>query len=377
MNNTLRLVSLLVQAEIPVVLWGTPGTGKTAAIVQLGENMTRWWNRDQTEKIKPGVTVEAPPVSAYQKSDILGLPYKTDNGVDFAAPSWAQRIHAAGGGIVFFDEYNQAAPSVQGDTLRVIQERQVANLILSHTAFVAACNETEDSAGGWDFTPPAANRFVHLKWKQTVTDWAQGMVTGWPEPTPPDVSDWPSRLGKNVSLVTSFLNHQPNLANRMPEGESRRGKAWPSYRTWEMAAKIMALTEDEDARMEMINGAVGEASLTFFTWMRELDIPDPEELLKNPSGLKLPVRGDQVYALLSGVISAVHQTLTPPRWEASWEILHRTADAGQRAIAAGALKLLVTPQIGEKIKTKELEIPKASMKHFRSLHDMIYGKGDK
>src|ERR1700737_1580314 len=86
----LEALTLAVSADLPVLLWGEPGIGKTAALSQLAEALDL-----------PLTTVIA---SVHEPSDFSGLPVVGDNpaaqGVPMAPPDWAVRLVRAGRGLL-------------------------------------------------------------------------------------------------------------------------------------------------------------------------------------------------------------------------------------------------------------------------------------
>src|SRR4051794_35191468 len=85
-------LGLCLAANVPVVLWGAPGQGKTSVIAQLA--------RDQ------GLHLETVIASIREPSDFAGLPVVEAHGgaVTLAPPRWARQVAQAGTGVVFFDE---------------------------------------------------------------------------------------------------------------------------------------------------------------------------------------------------------------------------------------------------------------------------------
>ncbi|MFC9490636.1 AAA family ATPase, partial [Streptomyces hydrogenans] len=57
-------------------------------------------------------------------------------------------------------------------------------------------------------------------------------------------------------------------------------------------------------------------------------LPDPEDLLADPSGAPLPERGDRRQAALEGVVAAVRERPARERWDAAWALLARAAETG-------------------------------------------------
>jgi len=112
-----------------------------------------------------------------------------------------------------------------------------------------------------------------------------------------------------------------------------------------MASRLLAACDaaqaGEDVAASLVAGCVGEgAGLEFLAWRKALDLPDPETVLANPSGFRVPERGDQAFATLTAVVSAAVGNLTKERWLAAWAVLARAAEQGAKDIAAAAAKAL-------------------------------------
>ena len=242
----------------------------------------------------------------------LRLPIVNAGNVDFAPPRWAVRLAEAGHGLAFFDEVSTAPPAVQAALLRVVLERTVGDLALpAGVAVVAAANPPEQAADGWELTPPLANRFCHLDWPLDARTLAGGFSSGWPDPTPPTLAaGWERRIGVTRSWIAGFVTVRPPLAIAVPEDAAGAGRAWPSPRTWDMAARLLAAAAaaraDELTRSVLVRGCVGDGpGVEFIAWLAEADLPDPEAALAHPEGFVLPERGDRAYAALCSVAAAV------------------------------------------------------------------------
>jgi hypothetical protein len=229
----------------------------------------------------------------------------------------------------------------------VVLDRVVGDLELPPgVAVVAAANPPEQAAGGWDLSPPLANRFCHLSWALNTQGWIDGMIQGWPVPSVPRLPDnWEAGIPASRTLVAAFIRHRPHLLLQLPESEEQAGKAWPSPRSWDMAARLLAASNaaqaGDDVAASLVAGCVGEGpALEFLTWRRDLDLPDPEELIREPDKFKVPERGDQAFAILTAVVTAAVGNLTSERWMAAWTVLARAADQGAKDIAAAAAKAL-------------------------------------
>jgi hypothetical protein len=329
--TALEALSVAVSARVPVLLWGGPGTGKSSAVRALASAMD--W------------LCEVVIASIREPSDFAGLPVVHDGQVRFAPPRWAQRLAAEGHGILFLDEISTAPPAVQAALLRVVLERVVGDLALpAQVAVVAAANPPEQASDGWDLSAPLANRFCHIEWNADASTFAQGIAGGWPVPRVADLPEqWQLRQSSVRGLVGAFVHARPSLLAQPPRDASAAGRAWPSPRTWEMAANLLAASDEIGASAEvravLVAGAVGDGpGLEFLHWLLEIDLGDPESALAEPTSFVLPERGDRAYAALSAVAAAVAANPTAERWIAGWKVLARAGDHAD--VAAMAARVL-------------------------------------
>ncbi|MFC5751533.1 AAA family ATPase [Actinomadura rugatobispora] len=333
-NPQLEALALAVTANLPVLLWGEPGIGKSAGMEQLAAGLD--------------VPLETVIASVHEPSDFAGLPIIGDDpattGVPMAPPDWAVRLAAAGRGLVFFDELSSAPPAVQAALLRVVLERRVGSLSLPEPIrVVAAANPPSSAADGWHLSPPLANRFVHLHWTHDPRTVARGMAGTWPSVTIPmvDPGKASGAVARARGAVSGFLTARPGLAHHLPADAEGRGGAWPSPRTWEMALRLLAVGYATGASREGLSaavvGAIGDgAGIELLSYLEELDLPDPDRVLANPEAFALPKRGDRQLAFLTAVVSAVQGNISRRRWEAGWVVLAKAVDAGIPDVAARA-----------------------------------------
>ncbi|TCJ94998.1 AAA family ATPase [Nocardia alba] len=333
-NTQLEALTLAVAADLPVLLWGEPGIGKTAALTQLAESLDL-----------PLTTVIA---SVHEPSDFSGLPIIGDDpatqGVPMAPPDWAVRLVRAGRGLLFLDELSTAPPAVQAALLRVVLERRVGALELPPgVRIVAAANPRSSAADGWELSPPLANRFVHLQWTHDHDVVVRGLGGTWPRASLPRLA--PESLAQAVAFarraVCTLLAARPKLVHQMPTTETRRGGAWASPRSWEMTVRLIAFATaadaSRDALSQLIRGTVGDGpGFELLTSIDRMDLPDPEALLADPGAAELPIRGDLRQAVLDGVVAAVRRRPERARWDAAWSLL-------VNAVETGAPDLVVVP----------------------------------
>ena len=293
--DRVRALSICAASNTPVLVLGPPGEGKTSIIEQIGEHA--------------GWHVETVIASISSPDDFKGLPVVKDGGVEFAPPAWAKAMIERGGGLVFFDEITTAPPSVQAALLRPVLSKAVGDVQLPpETRFIAAANPPEIAADGWDLSAPLANRFVHIEdWEVDVETLAEGFSHGFAPAELPtlDPEAVESTTEQVRGLVGAFLRARPDLKSRMPESSENAGKAWPSPRSWEMGATVLAFARAANESLAvqalLLSGSVGpEATREFLTWEDSLDLPDVEKAI-NDGGFTdtnpLPTRPDHVYVV--------------------------------------------------------------------------------
>jgi hypothetical protein len=350
-DTQLEALTLAVAADLPVLLWGEPGIGKTAALTQLAAALDL-----------PLTTVIA---SVHEPSDFSGLPVIGDDpaeqGVPMAPPDWAVRLVRAGRGLLFLDELSTAPPAVQAALLRLVLERRIGALQLPPgVRIVAAANPRASAADGWELSAPLANRFVHLQWSHDHDVVVRGLGGTWPRATLPRLD--PQKLGEAVAFarraVCGLLAARPGLVHRLPSNEARRGGAWPSPRSWDMTLSLIAFATAAGSSREvlslLVRGTVGDGpGLELLAGLDRLDLPDPEELLADPAAAVLPERGDLRQAVLDGVVAAVRQRPEKARWDAAWTLL-------VQALETGAPDLVVVPATTlAALREQDWEVPAA------------------
>ncbi|MFI6442213.1 AAA family ATPase [Streptomyces sp. NPDC050759] len=329
----LEALGVAVSAGVPVVLWGSPGTGKTSAVVALAEAL--------------GWPVEVVIGSIREPSDFAGLPVVDGGTVRLAAPAWAQRLAEAQHGLLFLDELTTAPPAVQAAMLRIVLERVVGDIQLPpQVRVVAAANPPGEAADGWDLAPPLANRLVHLDWTIDAKQVAQGMAAGFPQPSfllpegPPD----PTYRSVAKSAVAGFLQARPELVLQVPTSVTAASRGWPSPRSWESVATLLGACEAAKAPPEVLEtlvvGAVGEGpGIEFLSWLADSDLPAPEAVLEAPGEFVLPSRSDRAFAVLTAVVSLAVARGDEESWSAAWIVVGRAAEAAPDVAALVARKL--------------------------------------
>lgn len=123
-----------------------------------------------------------------------------------------------------------------------------------------------------------------------------------------------------------------------------------------MASRLRAFARSLDPlsfelESTCIEGAIGKGLAgEFLTWVKSLDLPDPEVVLKNPKLVKVPDRPDKAFLLINAAVSAIKGDLTEDRWHKGWELVKVYCDADQPDVAVPAARVLATLARGKNFK---------------------------
>ena len=153
----------LFSPEVPVILIGAPGVGKTAHVQS---------QFDHAEVVLTSTLVE---------EDIAGLPYREGEYDYRTIPGIFRRLHDAErdgeSTVLFLDELDKARRSVADTLLTLIASRQVGSARLpDNTCIVAAANPPE-FGGGDGISDAMMSRFSAIEYIPDVCKWADWAYT--------------------------------------------------------------------------------------------------------------------------------------------------------------------------------------------------------
>lgn len=330
-NKVDTAYAICIQAGVPVILWGPPGIGKTMRTQAIAKSL--------------GKSLVEQVCSTWDPTDV-GLPVVKSGLFERVAPKWA--VDCDDNTLLYLDEFSCTPPAVQASALKIVGERKCGDLSLPKGMSIAmSANPADQAAGGWDLAPPMANRMVHLECSLSSDDWCEGMLSGWPKVEVPKLSSgWQELIPSKVALVTSFIRRtgHNNLLS-LPDDEASQGKAWPSPRSWDNLCRLLAAAEacsaDASVVSQLARGTVGHPAISFLAFCEQLDLPDPESLIADPSSYRHSERGDKAHATLASVAAAVLAKNTKQRWENGIQIMLNAANAGGTDIAAIACRSLL------------------------------------
>ena len=317
---------------IPILAWGPSGGGKTSLIEKMAACLNAaFFNLNLQTKIPEDLGGFAVPDP--ERGIVQHMP-----------PVLIEEIRKTQEDLVilFIDEANTADRAMQAAELQLLTERRMGDIKLpDKVAIVGAANPVDEAANAQELADAFANRWIHIEWEIPSDYWIQAFLSGYRqriEVPVLDINEWKKKLVQVRGMVAGYLRRQPQHIRVKRQNE--REYAWPNERKWEWLTRLLAAvqaTGEEDLRMPLVFGAIGEGvGNEFLTYLREVDLPDPEWLLDNPDRLQKPRNPDSMYATLTAVVAAIKQHLTDERFHAGWRILARAVDLGYADTAATA-----------------------------------------
>ena len=264
----------------PVFLWGPPGIGKSEVVADLTAELGGHMIDLRLGQMEP--------------TDIRGIPFfnKTNEKMDWAPPIDLPDAELASQYpivVLFLDEMNSAAPSVQAAGYQLILNRRIGKYVLpDNVVIVAAGNRESDKGVSYRMPSPLANRFVHLEVAKDFDSWFQWAIN--------------HNIHQDVVGYISFAKQA--LFDFDPKSASR---AFATPRSWTFVSQFL---EDEDASdaelTDLISGTVGEGTAISFMAHRKVagQMPKPEEVL---TGKVKELKVKEVSAMYSLTISMCYE----------------------------------------------------------------------
>jgi hypothetical protein len=264
----------------PLFLWGPPGIGKSELVADIAQELGGYMIDLRLGQMEP--------------TDIRGIPfYNKDTGkMDWAEPvdvpteEFAKQYPIV---VLFLDEMNSAAPSVQAAAYQLILNRRSGKYFLpDNVVMVAAGNRESDKGVTYRMPTPLANRFIHQEMRVDFASYQEWAVN--------------NNIHKDVVGYLSFAKQ--DLYDFDPKSASR---AFATPRSWTFVSQILEDEDgDDDTIMNLIAGTVGEGLAVKFMAHRKIAgrMPKPEDIL---SGKEKDLNVKEVSAMYSLVISMCYE----------------------------------------------------------------------
>ena len=263
----------------PVFLWGPPGIGKSEVVAGIAEEL--------------GGTMIDLRLAQMEPTDLRGIPYynKDIGKMDWAAPvdlpdeefAKTQKIV-----VLFLDEMNSAAPSIQAAAYQLILNRRIGKYHLpDNVVVIAAGNRESDKGVTYRMPAPLANRFVHLEMRVDHEAWQNWAVM--------------NNVHKDVVGYIGFAKQ--DLYDFDPRSASR---SFATPRSWTFVSELLEDDIGDHTLTDLVAGAVGEGVAVKFMAHRKVagQLPKPEEVLL---GKVTELKVKEVSAMYSLVVSMCYE----------------------------------------------------------------------
>ena len=256
----------------PVMLWGPPGVGKSQIIAQVA-----------ARHAAPMIDIS---LSQMEPSDLRGIPFRVDSGVEWAVPAMLPdaKRHGASG-ILFLDEITSAPPSVSAAAYQLILDRRLGEYqVPDGWAIFAAGNRQGDRGVTYTMPAPLANRFSHFEVEANLDDWVV----------------WAYENYIDERLI-GFLRFRPErLFDFDP---AHNPVAFPSPRSWEFAHRALQKFGDTPLLLATLQACVGPAAgLELNAFVENMDrMPDLDAILRGEE-VPVPREIDLQYAVASALV---------------------------------------------------------------------------
>ena len=261
-------------------MWGPPGIGKSDIVAQI----TNSFSNSHLIDIR---------LSLWEPTDIKGIPYFDSNSgtMVWGAPSELPTQEMAekyDNIVLFLDEMNSAAPSVQAAAYQLILNRRVGEYRLpDNVMIVAAGNREADKGVTYRMPAPLANRFIHLELAVNFDDWFQWSVT--------------NKIHTDVVGYLTFS--KKDLYDFDPKSPSR---SFATPRSWSFVSELLDDGLDETTTTDLVAGAVGEGLAVKFMAHRKVasSMPNPTDIL---AGKVKEMKSKEISAMYSLTVSLCYE----------------------------------------------------------------------
>jgi hypothetical protein len=342
-SSTQARKSLLKAFKVqrPLFLWGPPGIGKSELVEGITDELG-------------GLMIDL-RLGQMEPTDIRGIPfYNKDSGkMEWAPPVELPDEETASQYpivVLFLDELNSAAPSVQSAAYQLILNRRIGKYILpKNVVMVAAGNRESDKGVTYRMPTPLANRFIHQEMKVDFASYQTWAVL--------------NGIHKDVVGYLSFAKQ--DLYDFDAKSASR---AFATPRSWTFVSQLLDDEDsDDDTLTNLVAGTVGEGLAVKFMAHRKVAgrMPKPEDIL---SGKVKDLNVKEVSAMYSLVISMCYELKDAVENKVDQKKFHEMADNFLSYMMANFETELTVMGARIALTTYDLPFLPTKMKHFDEFH---------
>lgn len=263
----------------PLFLWGPPGIGKSELIAGITKDL--------------GGKMFDLRLSQMDPTDLRGIPfYNKETGLmDWAPPIDLPTVEEASKYpivVLFLDEMNSAAPSVQAAAYQLVLDRKIGKYELpDNVVLVAAGNREGDKGVTYRMPAPLANRLVHLEMRVDYDSWLQ----------------WATENRIHTDIIGYISFAKQDLYDFDPKSISR---SFATPRSWTFVSELLDDGLADTTTTDLVAGTIGEGLAVKFMAHRKIAsrMPNPTDIL---SGKIKELQVKEISAMYSLTISMCYE----------------------------------------------------------------------
>lgn len=287
-SKTREAIIECFEAGVVPFVTSSPGLGKSSIVHQIAKD----------SKLK----VIDLRLSQCAPEDLMGLPMRTADGTKAAFvpfemfPTEEMEIpDGMNGWLLFLDEFNSAAKSVQAAAYKIILDKMVGQAKLhSEVYIVAAGNKDSDRAIVTQMSTAMQSRLVHIEMEVHNKEFMEYAIG----------ADYDYR-------VLGFLEFQPDKLHDFKPDHVDKTFACP--RTWEFASRLVKGKSTSEVNLALLAGTISSGvAVEFYTFLKEFDqLPPYEKILSDPETTQVPVNPSTKYAVITTLLAKFDKKTFP------------------------------------------------------------------
>ena len=282
-TKLLRELELNAAANIPTMIWGGPGVGKSQIAYALAKQLNAKMFELRANLFDP-VDVRG----GLKVVELENGEYRTKYGVPEDYPA----SDSTGAIVLFVDELPNASKATQNALLQLLLDKKIGTYVLPpQTIIVAAGNRASDRAAVNEMPSPVKNRFAHYLLEPDVEDWC----------------NWAMQKGIDP-IIVSFIRFTGINSLYNPD---YKANAFPTPRSWEMLdRKLRRMGTDKEAQVIGTESVIGEGTAGEFITYRDVEsqMPDIDDILARPKVTAVPTETSVMYAVCGALASRADAT---------------------------------------------------------------------
>ena len=273
----------LIDSQIPVFVWGSPGVGKSSLVSQIAQ-----------EKEMNFIDLR---LSLLDPTDLRGIPFfnADEKKAVWAKPEFLPDEESEEFGILFLDEINSAPPTIQAAAYQLILDRKIGEYNLpKNYSIIAAGNFESDRGVTYRMPTPLANRFVHLNFDIDFESWKL----------------WAYKANIDTRIISYLSYKQTDLFVFDPKSGE---KSFATPRSWKFVDDILKSKLDVKLLQSTISGAIGDdVSNEFLNYCKVIDeLPNIENIISgNGIEVEVPTKNSALFAMCIGIVYALKNDLS-------------------------------------------------------------------